>query len=57
MGISKKTPFLIDNIQDDFEAWEQVVNKNWKNQKENLPLKGNLVRFWDLVTPYATAVD
>jgi len=46
-----------ENIKDDFDNWERAVKKNWRNQKQNLPLEGPLVRFWDLVTPYAKAVD
>ncbi|AZC40798.1 MULTISPECIES: phospholipase D-like domain-containing protein [Pseudomonas] len=56
-GVSKKTPFLIDNIQDDYEKWDAIITKNWENQKKKLPLNGNLVRFWDVVTPYAKALD
>jgi phosphatidylserine/phosphatidylglycerophosphate/cardiolipin synthase-like enzyme len=47
----------IKNIKTDFDIWNYVINDNWENQKKNLPLVGNIVRFWDVVTPYATAVD
>ncbi|MDA8486661.1 hypothetical protein NNO07_26635 [Pseudomonas resinovorans] len=57
MGISTQKKKPIENINADFLAWENIVNDNWKLQKSNLPLKGSLVRFWDLVTPYATALD
>lgn len=55
--ISVSMPTPRENIMDDYNNWESVINKNWKNQQSNLPLKGNLVRFWDVVTPYAKAVD
>lgn len=45
------------NIENDFDKWENAIGDNWENQKGNLPLAGNLVRFWDLVTPYAIALD
>jgi phosphatidylserine/phosphatidylglycerophosphate/cardiolipin synthase-like enzyme len=56
-SISEQESQLIGNIDADFESWGRVVNKNWERQKGALPLEGNLVRFWDVVTPYATAVD
>jgi phosphatidylserine/phosphatidylglycerophosphate/cardiolipin synthase-like enzyme len=48
---------LVENIAVDYETWDRVVTNNWEKQKKQLPLVGNLVRFWDLVTPYAKAVD
>lgn len=54
---SEQESQLIGNIEADFESWERTINKNWKNQRKNLPLVGKIVRFWDVVTPYATAVD
>ncbi|WP_455229707.1 phospholipase D-like domain-containing protein [Geopseudomonas aromaticivorans] len=45
------------SIENDFDKWENAIRDNWENQKGNPPLIGNLVRFWDLVTPYATSVD
>ena len=56
-AIQTNKGIFIENISDDYDNWEQVVTDNWRNQKSNLPLKGNLVRFWDVVTPYAKAVD
>nr|WP_298136368.1 phospholipase D-like domain-containing protein [uncultured Pseudomonas sp.] len=44
-------------IKDNFNRWENMLSDNWKNQKQNKALSSNLVRFWDLVTPYAKAVD
>lgn len=58
-GVSVATNFPTPqkNIMKDYQNWETVINKNWKNQQSNLPLDGNLVRFWDVVTPYAKALD
>jgi phosphatidylserine/phosphatidylglycerophosphate/cardiolipin synthase-like enzyme len=50
-------PTLAENIVEDFRDWESVISKNWEKQKINKSLNGNLVRFWDVVTPYAKAVD
>lgn len=40
-----------------FERWNKVMNKNWKNKASNQPLIAHLTRFWDVETPYATAAD
>ncbi|UQS90598.1 hypothetical protein M5C90_03680 [Pseudomonas chlororaphis subsp. piscium] len=55
--ISVSKPTLAENIVEDFRNWESVISKNWERQKINKKLNGNLVRFWDVVTPYAKAVD
>lgn len=47
----------IKNVKADFNIWNDVISKNWEFQKKNRPLVGNIVRFWDVVTPYAAAVD
>lgn len=56
-AINTSKSSLSENVAFDYENWEQVVTDNWRNQKKNLPLNGNLVRFWDVVTPYAKALD
>ena len=55
--ISTQEKKPIENIEADFDAWDNLISKNWENQKKNRPIKGSLARFWDLVTPYATALD
>jgi phosphatidylserine/phosphatidylglycerophosphate/cardiolipin synthase-like enzyme len=40
-----------------FNNWNRVMNKNWKNRASNQPLIAHLTRFWDVETPYATAAD
>ncbi|PKM05278.1 MAG: phospholipase [Gammaproteobacteria bacterium HGW-Gammaproteobacteria-6] len=55
IGESKVT--LNENIRDDYNRWDELITDNWARQKYQLPLSGNLVKFWDLVTPYATAAD
>lgn len=56
-ALSQNKPTAFKNIQSDFASREWVIDDNWESQKKNRPLRGNLVRFWDVVTPYATAVD
>ena len=56
-GISTGKATVVENIGADYKIWERVINKNWEFQKKKMPLIGNLVRFWDVVTPYAKAVD
>jgi phosphatidylserine/phosphatidylglycerophosphate/cardiolipin synthase-like enzyme len=40
-----------------FEEWNLVMDKNWKYKYTHKPLVANLTRFWDVETPYATALD
>ena len=55
--ISERKPKLKENIVVDYDYWDWTLNKNWIKQKGQLSLEGSLVRFWDTVTPYATAAD
>ncbi|WP_236213658.1 phospholipase D-like domain-containing protein [Metapseudomonas otitidis] len=42
---------------ENFDLWNQVMDDNWEKQNKNKPLIAHLTRFWDVETPYATAVD
>ncbi len=55
IGESKAS--LNENIKDDYRRWDEIITDNWVRQKHKLPLNGSLIKFWDLVTPYATAAD
>ncbi|MFH6599694.1 phospholipase D-like domain-containing protein [Ectopseudomonas khazarica] len=48
---------ISSSVDEDFYEWDSLISKNWECQKGNIPLEASLVRFWDVVTPYATAVD
>jgi phosphatidylserine/phosphatidylglycerophosphate/cardiolipin synthase-like enzyme len=40
-----------------FKNWNDVMDKNWENKNKNEPLIAHLTRFWDVETPYASAID
>lgn len=39
--------------KDNFELWNQTMDKNWKQQRNDEPLTSHLLRFWDVITPYS----
>ncbi len=39
--------------KDNFELWNQTMDKNWKQQRNDQPLTSHLLRFWDVITPYS----
>ncbi|WP_415754097.1 phospholipase D-like domain-containing protein [Pseudomonas leptonychotis] len=40
-----------------FGWWNSVMDRNWKYKYTHKPLVAHLTRFWDVETPYATALD
>ncbi|HFS1430261.1 TPA: hypothetical protein ACHY2G_006556, partial [Pseudomonas aeruginosa] len=36
-----------------FKLWNQKMDANWRQQRKDEPLVANLLRFWDVVTPYS----
>lgn len=40
-----------------YEKWNDVMDKNWERKNGGKPLIAHLTRFWDVETPYATALD
>lgn len=45
------------DAKQNFDWWNSVMDKNWKNKGAGQPLMAHLTRFWDVETPYATALD
>ncbi|MPQ86498.1 hypothetical protein F0170_22470 [Pseudomonas sp. MAFF 730085] len=45
------------NAAANFDAWNKVMDENWKSMGQNKPLVAHLTRFWDVETPYAKAID
>lgn len=45
------------NARLNFEWWNSVMDDNWKYKYTHKPLVAHLTRFWDVETPYATALD
>lgn len=45
------------NAAANFDAWNKVMDENWKKKGQNKPLVTHLTRFWDVETPYAKAID
>lgn len=42
---------------ENFKKWNSVMDDNWEKQNSGQPLIAHLTRFWDVETPYATALD
>ncbi|WP_454255230.1 hypothetical protein [Pseudomonas sp. Marseille-Q8238] len=45
------------DAQLNFKRWNDVMDRNWEHQRSDQPLIAHLTRFWDVETPYATALD
>jgi phosphatidylserine/phosphatidylglycerophosphate/cardiolipin synthase-like enzyme len=45
------------NAAENFKKWNSVMDRNWEEQNRGKPLVAHLTRFWDVETPYATALD
>lgn len=45
------------NAHENFNYWDRKMNSNWKLKAKGKPLECQITRFWDVETPYASAVD